>query len=36
MRKERAEGEYNVWDEKKLKLEYGDTPTYSIYQLKEA
>lgn len=35
MRKERAEGEYNVWDEKKLKLEYGDTPTYSIYQLKE-
>ncbi len=25
---------YYPWDEEKLKLEYGDTPTYRIYQLK--
>lgn len=32
---DRLDGEYNVWNEKKLKLEYGDIPTFSIYQLKE-
>lgn len=32
---DRLDGEYNVWDERKLKLEYGDTPTFSIYQLKQ-
>ena len=36
MQKERLDGEYNVWNEKKLKLEYGDIPTFSIYQLKES
>ncbi len=35
MQKERLNGHYYPWDEEKLKLEYGDTPTYSIYQLKE-
>lgn len=32
---DRLNGEYNVWNEKKLDLEYGDAPTYSIFQLKE-
>ena len=36
MQKERLNGHYYPWDEEKLKLEYGDTPTYSIYQLKES
>lgn len=34
MQKERLNGHYYPWDEEKLKLEYGDTPTYRIYQLK--
>lgn len=34
MQKERLNGHFYPWDEKKLKLEYGDTPTYRIYQLK--
>ena len=36
MQKERLNGHYYPWDEEKLRLEYGDTPTYSIYQLKES
>lgn len=32
---DRLDGGYNVWNEKKLKLEYGDMPTFGIYQLKE-
>lgn len=35
IRKKRSDGEYNVWDERKLKLEYGNASTFSIYQLKE-
>ncbi len=34
MQRERLNGHYYPWDEEKLKLEYGDTPTYRIYQLK--
>lgn len=34
MRQERLNGHFYPWDEKKLKLEYGDAPTYRIYQLK--
>lgn len=36
MRQERLNGHYYPWNEEKLQLEYGDTPTYSIYQLKES
>ena len=35
MRQERLNGHYYPWDKRKLQLEYGDTPTYRIYQLKE-
>ncbi|MFQ7078582.1 MAG: YodL domain-containing protein [Christensenellaceae bacterium] len=34
MQKERLNGHYYPWDERKLNLEYGNTSTYSIYQLK--
>lgn len=34
MRQERLNGHYYPWNERKLNLEYGNTPTYSIYQLK--
>ena len=34
MQKERLNGYYYPWDVEKLRLEYGDTPTYRIYQLK--
>ena len=34
MQQERLNGHYYPWDEEKLRLEYGETPTYSIYQLK--
>ena len=34
MQKERLNGHYYPWNERKLNLEYGNTPTYSIYQLK--
>lgn len=36
MQKERLNGHYYPWNERKLNLEYGNTPTYSIYQLKES
>lgn len=36
MQKERLDGHYYPWNERKLNLEYGNTPTYSIYQLKES
>ena len=35
MQQERLNGHYYPWDDEKLKLEYGDSPTYRIYQLKE-
>lgn len=36
MQKERLNGHYYPWNERKLNLEYGNTPTYSIYQLKDS